>query len=299
MPLRSAIASNAALLVIFAALSVLVGVLVRHELMHYFERRAALSSRINKLLTRKNLFLNYQPLVDLRTGHVVGCEVLMRLRDGDAILPPFEVIKAVQEKHLTERLDGLVLSSALADLGQALPDDSFKIAVNLFPENIRAYWVSGILNFASCSGTRNKSIELEVIEQDYSDHTVAEVQKLRSRGLLVSVDDFGTGYSNLGNVRAIKPDFLKIDKSFVESLDEESLRGSMVPEIISIGRAVGAALIAEGIETPVELQQLVKLGVEYGQGYLLARPMPLADFAAFFGRHGPGRETLPNMQLTK
>jgi EAL domain-containing protein (putative c-di-GMP-specific phosphodiesterase class I) len=112
---------------------------------------------------------------------------------------------------------------------------------------------------------------------------VRELTDLKTAGYLVSVDDFGTGYSNLSSIKKLLPDFLKIDKSFVFDMEENSLRSSLIPEIVGIARAVGAKVIAEGIENEAQWRMLLSFGVEYGQGYWFARPMQLAQFAAYLG----------------
>src|SRR5690606_12932161 len=100
-------------------------------------------------------------------------------------------------------------------------------------------------------------------------------------GFLIAVDDFGTGYSNLQLVTKLSPDILKIDGSFVYELEEASLRSNLIPQIVNIARAVGADAVAEGIEKPEQARLLAAQGVQYGQGYALARPMPLERFIAF------------------
>jgi EAL domain-containing protein (putative c-di-GMP-specific phosphodiesterase class I) len=104
---------------------------------------------------------------------------------------------------------------------------------------------------------------------------------------MVSVDDFATGYSNLGSIKAFLPDFLKIDQSFVRDMENASIRSSLIPEIIGIGRAVGAKLIAEGIESERQYSMLRNMGVEFGQGYLMCRPLPIEEFAAYMHRYSP------------
>jgi EAL domain-containing protein (putative c-di-GMP-specific phosphodiesterase class I) len=102
---------------------------------------------------------------------------------------------------------------------------------------------------------------------------------LKQHGYLVSVDDFGTGFSNLASVRSLAPDFLKIDRSFVHDMEDSTVRSTLIPEIIQIARAVGAEVVAEGIENRTQLERLRELGAEYGQGYFLGRPQSIAEFA--------------------
>lgn len=131
------------------------------------------------------------------------------------------------------------------------------------------------------------NFNLEVLEQHYQQGMIAEIAALKKADYLVSVDDFGTGYSNLGSVIAIAPDFLKIDKSFVFEMEGSSVRSGLIPEIISIARAVGAQLVAEGVENEKQMELLKDLGVEFGQGYWFSKPMLIDALVRYLDANGP------------
>jgi EAL domain-containing protein (putative c-di-GMP-specific phosphodiesterase class I) len=281
--------NNYAYRLIFAWLSVvLVGVLLYLAVKPIFIRWGQLKYRINRLLTEDNILCMYQPIIDLATQRPVGCEVLMRLRDGQSIIFPDIAIPAITDRGLTWRLDQLVVRKALQELAAHLPQLSeFKVAFNFFPDNMVSDNVCALFQEAvKVSPHPGLRFELEVLEQHYQDSLVVEVAKLRNKGFLLAVDDFGTGYSNLGSIKAISPDFLKIDRSFVHDMEDESMRSSLIPEIVSIGRAVGAQIIAEGIENGRQMDLLLKRGIEYGQGYYFARPAPVTEFADYLRRLG-------------
>ena len=120
---------------------------------------------------------------------------------------------------------------------------------------------------------------IEIIEHAISSELIAEVQSLKQRGFQIAVDDFGTGYSNLRSVTHLAPDRLKIDRSFVFELEDAALRSNLIPEIVDIARAVNAQTIAEGIGNMQQARLLTRAGVRYGQGYALARPMPIEQFS--------------------
>lgn len=254
-----------------------LGVLTYGALAPMFRRWRGLQYRMAGLLADHNIVCMYQPIVDMRTGVPVGCEVLMRLRDGADILYPDAVIPAIIECDLCWTLDRLVVSRALRELFHHLPaHHHLSIAFNFFPKNIDAVRVreliEGELQRGGHTGFR---FDIEVIEQDYQSTLLDQIAELKRVGYLVSVDDFGTGYSNLASVRALAPDFLKIDKSFVFEMEDASVRSSLIPEIVAIARAVGARVIAEGIENEAQRAKLLEYGVDYGQGYLYARPMEI------------------------
>ncbi len=104
-----------------------------------------------------------------------------------------------------------------------------------------------------------------------------DVQALRADGYLISVDDFGTGYSNLATVKRLAPDFLKIDRSFVFDMEDNSLRSSLIPEIVGIATAVQAEIIAEGVENESQAQRLAQMGVQFAQGYWYGKPQTIAN----------------------
>lgn len=227
----------------------------------------------------------YQPIIDLRTGRVAGCEVLMRLRDGGALLTPDRFIPTVEALGLQWEMDRQVLAVGLGELSRHLPQHQpperrIKVAFNLFPLSLKAdrvHQAVGLhLDSARLPGL---VIEFEIIEHHYRDALLGEVLRLKELGYLVAVDDFGTGYSNLASVHQLAPHFLKIDRSFLTGVDEDTLQASLLPEIVAIARATGAAVVAEGVETEAQRKLLRRLDVDYAQGYLFGRPMPITEFA--------------------
>lgn len=270
-------------------LTLLVGWLAYQAARPRFARWRGLEYRINHLLEPQNIICMYQPIVDLRTGRATGCEVLMRLRDGDEVIYPDQAIPAIVANKLTWKLDQAVVHKALAELAMHLPQlRDFKIAFNFFPDNLVSNQVCQLFRDATRHAANpGFQYDVEVLEQHYQKGMTAEIVELRKNNFLVSVDDFGTGYSNLGSIKAISPDFLKIDRSFVTDMEDDTLRSSLIPEIVSIGRAVGAAIIAEGIENERQMQMLLELGVEFGQGYYLGRPQPIEAFSTYLKSNLP------------
>lgn len=238
-------------------------------------------SRIRKLLHEDNVVCMLQPIYHLKSGKLKGCELLMRLQDGKNLVYPDKIIATVLLKKLTEKFDRAVISRASVELDSLDFPPGFKVAVNFFPETFLSGLARHLLEekFAKLI---SKGIQVcaEVTEQQVSVAIVSEVQELKKNRYLVAVDDFGTGFSNLASVRALAPDFLKIDRSFVWDMEDRTIRSSLIPEIIQIARAVGAEVVAEGIENRSQVEHLTALGAEYGQGYFLGRPMPVHEFAA-------------------
>jgi len=267
-----------------ALVSLLVSLLTYGASTPMLRKLGALEYRILKLLRAENLICMYQPMVDLGSGKLIGCDVLMRLRDADTIIYPEQVLPAIVKRNLTWELDQLVVRTALRELGHGLPEtDELNVAFNLFPDNISCKRLCALFESEAHGALRSHrfNFELAVTEKVCQSAMLEELICLKQAGFLVSVDEFGSGYSNLGSVKNLSPNFLKIDKSFVHDMEDASLRSSLIPEIVGIAQAVGAALIAEGIENDVQRQMLHGYGVEFGQGYLFARPMPIDDFLGY------------------
>lgn len=263
--------------------SLLTGLLAHAAVVPVFRSWNLLGQRIEGLLIDDNIICMYQPVVDLMSGTPVGCEVLMRLRDGAEIICPDRVLPLVVKRKLTWELDRAVVRKAIRELSSSLPTmTEFKVTFNFFPENISYERLSALfedeLKQAQPRGFR---FDIEVIEQQYSGAMLREITALKRAGYLVSVDDFGTGYSSLGSIKTLSPDLLKIDKSFVFEMEDASVRSSLIPHIVAIARAVEARVIAEGIENEAQRRMLLEFGVDFGQGYLFAQPMDIRSFARY------------------
>ena len=276
-------------LVLAVTAAVIVAVLVFYAVLPVFKRWGTLAYRIHTLLQPEHLVCMYQPILDMKSGQVVGCEVLMRLRDRSAVIPPDIALPAIIGRGLTWNLDQLVVEVAVAELAGALPEvEKFKVAFNFFPQSVGSGGVADLFaRVQAATPHPGLLFDVEVLEQEYKDSMIQAVAELRQRQILISVDDFGTGFSNLGSVRALQPDFLKIDRSFVKDMESSSVRSTLIPEIVAIGRAVGAQLIAEGIENAEQYALLQAMGIEYGQGYYLSRPLAIEKFADFVRTRRP------------
>ncbi len=274
--IEEVIRQRADTLALWATVLAIIAALVFMPLLQRLRYLHSVPGRIEKLLVPGNVVCLFQPIVDLRSREVAGCEVLMRLRDGDTLLTPDKFMAAVVEKRLTWVLDRAVLQQAMQDLATlGTAARPLKVALNLFPENVRFEALHKLVQSVPQLAERNWQIGFEVTEQNYSPEVLTEVAALKQAGYPVSVDDFGTGYSNLGSVRNFAPDVLKIDRSFVMDIQDAAVRSTLVPEIVGIARAVGADVVAEGVELPEQAQRLNELGVRFAQGYLFAKPLVL------------------------
>jgi sensor c-di-GMP phosphodiesterase-like protein len=264
-------------------LCVLLGFFMTDAVTQRCRHFRSVEHRIRFLCKPAHVVCHYQPIIDLASGRPIGCEVLARLQDGKRLVYPDRFIPALLKNNLAWTFDAAVSAHALRELGPALRGRAdFKVALNFFPQNLQRDAIEPHLRVClDAIGHRDWKIELEVTEYDFAPEIVPELKRLQADGYFISIDDFGTGYSNLGMVKKMAPDFLKIDRSFVHEMDDASLRSSLIPEIVAIARAVGSEVIAEGIEKEAQYTQLRDLGVRYGQGYYFAKPMPLAELVRY------------------
>ena len=289
-PLSDAWLFSPGLSLLLLGLSLACGVLTTGMLKPRIAARTSLPRLLPSLLKADNMRCRYQPIVELASGRPVGCEVLVRLQHGEDLLVPDQFIELTQASGFSWQLDSAVIEAALGEL-RTLPrvNGRLNVAFNLFPDSLVHARIETAFRRSLSAWEPEANpvmIGLEVTEYDFSEALIPELQLLREAGYHIAVDDFGTGYSNLNTVKKVAPDLLKIDKSFVCEMEDASARSSLIPEIVAIARAVNARVVAEGVELEGQAVQLAGLGVEYGQGYYFARPLPLDEFADYLRKHG-------------
>lgn len=275
---------NNVLLIGMLISTLLIAGLTVGTLTPYVLRLRGIENRVRFLCDEAHILLTYQPIFDLNSSRLVGCEVLMRLKEGDHIWMPDQIIPTVLRSGLAHRFDHAVTRKAIRELCSHLPvqEGVFSIALNFFPESLDQLTLMPVLREALSATPRDDiEIVIEITEHSLSNTLLTEIKSLKTEGFQIAIDDFGTGYSNLKSVTQLSPDLIKIDKSFVFELEDATVRSTLIPEITNIARAVGARTIAEGIENIDQVKLLAAMGVRYGQGYALARPMELGPFLTF------------------
>ncbi|MEZ5738589.1 MAG: EAL domain-containing protein, partial [Burkholderiaceae bacterium] len=234
-----------------------------------------------------------QPIVAADTGHCLGGEILMRWRHPSrGLLLPADFLPIAEQSGLIGPMTWQIVVAARAAISRALDVDPTLVFSFNFPASMildpdfedRLQQHLGDSNIAPCN------LAIELLERDVVEQRTREVmEKLRAVGYRVSIDDFGTGQSGLSVLSKIPFDTLKIDREFVRSIDEESVNRPVLLAIIELARTAGARAIAEGVETPAQHGYLLAQGVQALQGFLIARPMPMNDFALWLAanRHRP------------
>jgi len=243
-------------------------------------------SRLLGALQRGEFRLAYQPIIRLDPGRIAGVEALLRWQDpARGLVAPGDFMAEAEETGLIHHIGAWVLREvclAAEQLQAAHPEDvPLMLSVNLSARQLEAPdFVDLVRGILAGSRVEPGTLYLEIGESSVMEDTDAVsgvLEELRSVGVRMSIDDFGTGFSSLLHLNRFPIDFLKIDGSFVEGLDRDSGASNIVTAVISMAHALGMPTIGEGVETAEQLYTLRRLGCDYAQGYLFARPQLLAD----------------------
>lgn len=249
--------------------------------------KLALETDLHKALEREELVLHYQPKIDVRSARMVGAEALMRWRRGGELVPPGDFIPLAEETGLINPFSEWAIREAARQA--RVWQDSFgfaeSIAVNL-PSRLfeRTDLVEHIHDAVSAYGVPHHAIQLEITETGLMKElqsVIPSLHRLNEIGVEISIDDFGTGYSSLAYLTTLPISELKIDRSFVRDLGLTPASSAIVKAIISLARALGLRVIAEGVESLRQMEALHKEGCWLMQGYLFSRPQPADDIEAW------------------
>jgi sensor c-di-GMP phosphodiesterase-like protein len=226
----------------------------------------------------------FQPIFDLRTGDILGCEVLARwIREDGTIIPPMSFIPLVESSGRIEAMTWLILETALRELYPRLREDKyFKLSFNVVPRHLVSDgFVETLRRVVLAAKVSARQVVLEVTERNELPNlgrAATVVKELRELGFRVAMDDVGVGHSGLSQMKGLGANTIKIDKFFVDTITEDGSAVTIVQMLVRLARDLGMAVIAEGIETSEQVQALIACGVDEGQGYIVAPPLPLAKF---------------------
>ena len=248
--------------------------------------RLALTNKLRRAVERNELFLHYQPLVDVQSNQFFGTEALVRWRHPElGIVSPAKFIPLAEETGMIVAIGEWVLRTACMQ-NKAWQDAGLPriaVAVNISARQFREKGlVQTIERILEESGLDSRYLELEVTEgviMHDIEQVIAILQQIKSLGVKLSIDDFGTGYSSLSYLKRFPVDRLKIDQSFVRDITSDPDDAAIAQAVINLGHSLDLKVIAEGVETQEQLDFLRDHGCDEKQGYLISRPVPAEDFA--------------------
>ena len=243
-----------------------------------------LQSAVRKAVHQEEMVLHYQPVISLVTHKIVGFEALIRWNSPErGFLGPDRFLNALDTTGLLNELDLWVINRAIRDFSllkrQSQDRSPLYISVNI---SERTFFHPDILEIISGviseSGLEPGNLVIEITEQSNfkAEQTVSQIMnQLRGKGIKLSLDDFGTGYSTLGYLHRFPVDYLKIDKSFIQTVGLEGENSRIIQTIVNLAEHIGMSVIAEGVETVEQLSFLREINCEFVQGFYFSRPIDL------------------------
>ncbi|HEY8718395.1 EAL domain-containing response regulator [Pengzhenrongella sp.] len=247
-------------------------------------RRLELETALRQAVKNGEFVLHYQPKVQLRGGHVVGLEALLRWnRPGRGLVLPDDFVYALEESGLISDVGRWVIAAACEQIRDWIRRGigPFQVSVNVSPRQfVNGDLEADVLRALETSEVPAGLLELEMTETSLmtnTDRTIAILRNLKSAGVQISIDDFGTGYSSLAYLRRFPIDKLKIDGSFIREVTHSTDDDAITLAIIRIGHSLDLEVIAEGVETAPQLEYLRRHECDQVQGYYFSPPLPAAE----------------------
>jgi diguanylate cyclase (GGDEF)-like protein/PAS domain S-box-containing protein len=261
--------------------------LFREGMRAWSESWLTIEAELREALEQGQLSNVYQPIVDPSDGGIVGFEALVRWHHPErGMVPPLDFIPMAEQTGLIVQLGHAVLLEACQEAARwpARSDGAeLRISVNLSPRQlVDPGLVDSVQAVLRVTGLAPDRLSLEITESAFADdpaRALDVLQRLKELGVRLELDDFGTGYSSLTYVRMFPIDALKIDRSFVQGLCQSPEDAAIVAAVISMGRALGVNVVAEGVESEDQASVLSTLGCKLAQGFLFSRPVPAGMLA--------------------
>jgi diguanylate cyclase (GGDEF)-like protein/PAS domain S-box-containing protein len=255
-----------------------------------------IESDLRRAIEEEEFKVNYQPIVSLGSGQICGFEALVRWHHPErGMISPADFIPIAEETGLVIQIDRWVLRQACLQMRKwqdTLPvTRRMKISVNLSCKQFMQPTIVGqVLEILQETGLDPSSLKLEITESvmlERGDYVMSVLEQLSAAGIELSLDDFGTGYSSLSYIHHFPVTALKIDQSFIKRIGREQ-NGEIVRAVVALARNLGLEVVAEGIETVIQLDQLKALGCEQGQGFFFSEPIDKESATALIQKEEQG-----------
>ncbi|SFI61044.1 MULTISPECIES: EAL domain-containing protein [unclassified Phyllobacterium] len=288
---REAIARQSTFILGFGALGFLLGGFLTLVGFLLYRTQKPLAARLKDALRSNELSLMFQPIVDLRSGRMVSAEALVRWTDRQGNNIPPDIFVAEAEAHGTA---GEITTYVLKEVGRTAKfllseHRDFVITVNIVASDLSdPNFYATLDQTISLFGIHRNQIGLELTERStaHLDIAVPAIARLQQLGHPVYLDDFGTGYSSLAHLQELKVNVIKLDRAFTNSVGTESVKVSIVPQILGMANSLGLGVVVEGIETEAQYSFFASASPHCcGQGWLISRPMPFDRLISFKADH--------------
>jgi len=253
------------------------------ELSRTQQNRINIEASLRRSLERNEIAVYYQPIVEIGSGKIIGFEALARwIRENGVVVRPDEFIPLAEEIGLIIDIGNFILNTAAAQTADwvnryGLAFTSVNFSSRQFKQNDLTTEIFDALKNASL---QPNNFEMEITESILMDSSIDSLNlldKLIDQGMGISIDDFGTGYSSLSYITSFPISKIKIDQSFTAKLPDDKNAFAVVTAIIGLAKSLNLKVVAEGIETPEQLECLKALGCQYGQGFLFSKPVPAIE----------------------
>jgi len=306
IPLGEAWRSNESVIEGFSLLGALTGITVGLTLL-LEPRKRSLPTQLRRALRRNLITVVYQPIVDVKSGKILGAEALARWtnEDGEYIRPDV-FVAAAEELGFVGKLTRVVLRIIVDELGDFLrANPDFHVNVNIAAADLAdARFLPMLEKLLAKHGIDPRSVNLELTERSTADHhlAISSIGKLRARGHEFYIDDFGTGYSSLSYLNELAVDAIKIDRAFTDAIGTGSLTAAIVPQILAMAEALDVKVVVEGVERAEQSEYFGNLDQEIlAQGWHFGEAIPAPDLLRLFESRSEAEpipaETVPAANL--
>jgi predicted signal transduction protein with EAL and GGDEF domain len=274
------------------------------ELRLDLEHRKQLENEIRTAITDETFQVYFQPQVSLTTGATTGVEALMRWKHPErGMIPPGEFIATADRCGLMPEIGRIVIAKAIAAAAEWHHSGIVfgRLAINVSGTELRmADFDAFLFDTLEKTGLPLQKLSLEIVESvildDEKTGIAAKLRCIRGAGVHLELDDFGTGYASLSHINPNEIDRMKIDRRFIQGIDQNGDSAKIVRALTELARSLGISIVAEGAETQAELDTLMALGCDEVQGYSIAFPMPQDEAREWLVAHGLGKKKLAVLQ---
>jgi sensor c-di-GMP phosphodiesterase-like protein len=275
---------------ILIPLAMVVGISLGGIFVYMQRTRYSTKSAILRALANNEFYLEYQPIMDLQRKTCVGAEALIRWRTSDnTFISPDTFIPAAEASGVICQITQRVFELVAKDMHTALNmHKDFHVGINISSHDIRSgHLLSMIETLKKSTGAQGKQILIEVTERGFldDDEALKTIKNIRDCGVMVAIDDFGTGYSSLSYLTKFQLDYLKIDKTFVDSVGTDAVTSHVAFHIIEMAKTLKLDMVAEGVETEEQATILRERGVNFVQGWLFSKSLKRKDFYTYLEKH--------------